>query len=94
MTEPVTSIAVYLRVAMGLFLLLGLTIGVAFVDLGPLNLLIAVAIASVKAVLVVLFFMHVRSGPKIVTVVALAGLFWLTFMFILTFTDFFTRSQG
>jgi cytochrome c oxidase subunit 4 len=92
MTHPGNMTAVYVRTAATLILLLGLTITLAFIDMGPFNILVALVIASVKALLVALFFMHVRSNRGITRIVAFAGILWLSFMFTLTLCDFLTRS--
>jgi cytochrome c oxidase subunit IV len=81
----------YLWVAAMLFVLLVLTIAMAYVDLGQFNIIVAMTIAIVKAVLVVLFFMHVRYSSKVTWVFASAGFFWLLILFILTMSDYATR---
>jgi cytochrome c oxidase subunit 4 len=68
-----------------------LTWQVAFFDLGPLNTVVALAIAVFKAVLVVLFFMHVRHGTRLTWVVVLAAVFWLALMLTITMSDYLTR---
>jgi cytochrome c oxidase subunit 4 len=68
-----------------------LTWQVAFFDLGVLNTVAAVTIAVFKAVLVVLFFMHVRSGTRLTWVVAIGSVFWLGILLTLTFGDYLTR---
>jgi len=68
-----------------------LTVGVAFVDLGPFNIVAALTIACFKAVLVVLFFMHVRWSTRLTWVVAASGFFWLLILFGLTMTDYLSR---
>ena len=92
MTAQGGSIGRYVGVGIALLALLGLTLALAMVDLGPLNLPVAMAIASAKAGLVVVFFMHVRSSSRVMKIAAMAGLFWLAFMFGLTLSDFLTRS--
>ena len=74
-----------------LMVLLCVTVAVNEVDLGQWNFFIAFAIAMVKAVLIVLFFMHVRHSPGLTRVVACAGFFWLAIMLALTFADYLTR---
>ena len=86
------SIAVYFRVTGALFFLLALTVGLSFVDMGPFNVVVALAIAAVKAVLVVLFFMHVKSADGVTRAAACAGLLWLFVMIALTLSDFLTRT--
>jgi cytochrome c oxidase subunit IV len=60
---------------------------------GPLNTLIALGIAAVKATLVILFFMHLRyENYTLISVVFVAGLFWLVIFFALTLVDYSSRS--
>jgi cytochrome c oxidase subunit 4 len=68
-----------------------LTIGVAYIHLGPLNNLIAAAIAGAKATLVVLFFMNVKYSSRLTWAFALAGFCWLALLLGLSVTDYFTR---
>jgi cytochrome c oxidase subunit 4 len=68
-----------------------LTWQVAYFDLGPLNTVVALGIAVFKAVLVVLFFMHVRQGTRLTWVVVLSGLFWLAILLFVTMSDYLTR---
>jgi len=67
------------------------TWGIAFVDLGIWNPVVALAIAVTKAVLVILFFMHVFYSNKLTKLVVLGGLLWLAILLLLTLTDFATR---
>jgi cytochrome c oxidase subunit IV len=64
----------------------------AHVNLGEANLLIAITIAVIKAVLIILFFMHLRWSTLLVRGFAGAALFWLAILFILTLSDYFSRS--
>ena len=68
-----------------------LTVQIAFFDLGPLNTVAAIGIAIVKAVLVVLFFMHVRYSARLTWAVVLGSVFWLGIMIVLTMSDYLTR---
>jgi cytochrome c oxidase subunit 4 len=68
-----------------------LTWQVAYFDLGPLNTVVALGIAVFKAVLVVLFFMHVRQGTRLTWVVVLSGVFWLAILLFVTMSDYLTR---
>jgi cytochrome c oxidase subunit 4 len=68
-----------------------LTWQVAYFDLGPLNTIVALAIAVFKAVLVILFFMHVKQGARLTWVVIVAALFWLAIMLAVTMSDYLTR---
>jgi cytochrome c oxidase subunit 4 len=87
----VASVALYLVVYAALIVFTATTVGAAFLDLGPLNDAVAVGIALVKALLVVLFFMHVRWSPRLIPLTALAGFFWLVHLFGGTLSDYFTR---
>jgi cytochrome c oxidase subunit 4 len=87
--EP--SVRTYLVVFAALMVLLVVTVAVAFVHLGPLNLAAALAIAIVKATLVILFFMHVIYSSRLTKVFVAAGLFWLLILFGLTLSDYMTR---
>jgi cytochrome c oxidase subunit IV len=69
-----------------------LTWQVAFFDLGALNTVAALAIAVFKAVIVVLFFMHVKYSSRLTWVVITGSVFWLMILLTLTFSDYLTRS--
>jgi cytochrome c oxidase subunit 4 len=64
---------------------------VAFVDLGEFSVVVALAIAVCKMLLVALFFMHVRHSTKLTKLVVLGGLLWLAILLMLTLSDFTTR---
>lgn len=88
---------VYPRVYITIFLILmvgtGLTVLAAFQDFpGPLNAVVALTIAVIKATFVVLYFMHVRYSSRLIWLVIAAALFWLAIMFALTISDYSTRS--
>ena len=92
MSEEIVAPAVYFRVWMALLILLGATTGVAYIPLGWFNTFVSVTIAFAKAILIVLFFMHVRYKAPLMRVFVCAGLFWLGILFALTLGDYFTRS--
>jgi cytochrome c oxidase subunit 4 len=68
-----------------------LTVVVAKFDLGPLNNIVMLTVACAKALLVILFFMHVRWGTRLTWVVAASGFFWLLILFVLTMSDYISR---
>jgi cytochrome c oxidase subunit 4 len=71
------------------------TAAVAFVDLGPFNTVVALVIATFKATLVVLFFMHVKyTSEKMTKTVIISAIFWLLLLLILGLADFVTRATG
>jgi len=92
MSHHIVPIKVYVLIFGGLLAFTALTTGVAFVDLGAFNTVVALAIAVTKAILVILFFMHVRYSPHLTRIVVLAGFFWLAILITLTLSDFRTRS--
>ena len=69
----------------------GVTVRAAFFDLGALNTVVALAIACTKAVLVVLFFMHLKYSARLTWAVVLGSVFWLAILLVLTFNDYLTR---
>jgi cytochrome c oxidase subunit 4 len=92
MAETIVRKRTYFMVWAILMVLTALTAAVSFVNLGQWNTPVALAIASSKALLVALFFMHLRyEHSKIIWLWALAGVFWLTVLFFLSMTDFGTR---
>ena len=91
-TEHASSKRAYYAVFLVLLLCTYLTWQIAYFDLGPLNTLAALAIAIFKATLVVLFFMHARSSPRLTWIVIVAGLFWLGILLVLTASDYLTRN--
>lgn len=74
-----------------LMALLFVTVGVAYIHLGPFNDLAAFSIASVKAILVLLYFMHVRYSKQLIGVVACSGLVMLVILVTFVMTDYLTR---
>jgi cytochrome c oxidase subunit 4 len=91
MSGHVVSVRLYVTIFLTLLVLTGLTTGVAFIDLGAYNTVVALAIAVLKMLLVVLFFMHVRYSSGLTKIVVLAGFFWLAIMLTFTMSDYFTR---
>ena len=87
----VVPVWVYVLVFAALLLLTAATVGAALIDLGPLSVVVAVGIATAKASLVVLYFMHVRYSPRLVSLVVLAGVFWLVHLCAGTLGDYLTR---
>jgi cytochrome c oxidase subunit IV len=68
-----------------------LTVQIAFLDLGAMNTVAALAIATFKAALVILFFMHVKYSTRLTWAVVLGSIFWLGILLTLTMTDYLTR---
>ena len=91
MSEHIVSPKLYIGVFLVLMLGTILTVVAANIDMGRLNIYIALTIAVTKATFVVLFFMHVRWSSRLTKVIVVAGLFWLAIMVALTLSDYLTR---
>lgn len=77
-----------------ILILMSLTVAtwlIASVNLGIFNPVVALTIAVIKAVLVILFFMHVRYSSKLTMVTVGAGFFWLLIMITLSLSDYLSR---
>jgi cytochrome c oxidase subunit 4 len=86
--------ATYFKTFVWLAVLLALTVAAAHVDLGMWNVPVALAIAMVKAALIVLVFMHVRYGSPLLKLFAAGGFFWLLVMLAFVLTDVKMRTRG
>src|SRR5450432_4013745 len=76
-----------------LLVLTATTVGAAFVNLGVFNPVVALLIATIKATLVILFFMHVKgASEKMTGVVVFSGFFFLAILLTLSLADYLTRS--
>jgi len=83
--------SLYYQIFAALLIGTALTIAVAFVDLGAFNNVAMLTIAAGKALLVILFFMHVRWGTRLTSLVVASGFFWLLILFTITMSDFLSR---
>lgn len=91
-SSHIVPVKTYVFVFIALLFLAALTTAAAFVNLGSFNTFVALTIACVKAVLVVLIFMHMLYSGNLVRVVLLAGFFWLALLVGFTLTDYHSRS--
>ncbi len=83
----------YIAIGVTLLVLTITTAAVAFVNLGPFNPVVALLIATIKATLVVLFFMHVKgASEKLTGAVVVSGFFFLAILISLSLADYLTRS--
>ncbi len=98
--QHVVSPRIYFAVFAALLFMTLLTVQVAARDLGepevlglrlPLNVMAAVAIACTKAVLVVLFFMHVKYSPRLTQLIVGAAFVWLVILLVITVADYWSR---
>jgi cytochrome c oxidase subunit IV len=91
MSGHVAPKSMYYAVFAALIVGTALTVAVAFVDLGAMNNVLMLGIAMTKAMLVILFFMHVRWSTRLTWVVVASGFFWLLILFSLTMSDYLSR---
>jgi cytochrome c oxidase subunit IV len=92
MSEHIVPVRIYVTIFLALLVGTTLTVMAAFYDFPwQFNTIIALTIASVKATLVVLYFMHVRYSSRLVWVIVAAALFWMGILFALTLSDYSTR---
>jgi cytochrome c oxidase subunit 4 len=87
MVEP----KIYLRTGAALLVLLALTWAIGYLNLGPFNLIIALTIAMTKALLIGLFFMHIKASSRVLRLAACTGVIWLIIMMALALSDYVTR---
>ena len=89
----VIPLKVYLAVAAALIVLTAVTVGVSFIHLGGWNAIVAVGIASVKALLVAFIFMHLWYDKKIYLIIFSIALLFLTVFIALTMFDTLRRGD-
>ena len=94
MSEKIVSKKVYFTIFALLLLFTLITVWVASIDLGPLNTIVALTVAVTKAILVALWFMHIKYSNRLTQIVVASGLFWLVIMIALTLFDYKTRMMG
>jgi cytochrome c oxidase subunit 4 len=82
----------YVFTWVGLMTLLAVTFASSYLPMDAWNTVANTGISCVKALLIALFFMHLRNAGALLRIVALAGVLWLTLLFGLSWTDFGTRS--
>ena len=92
MSEHIVPVRIYFAIFGALLVGTALTVVAAFFDFPwRLNTVVALSIATVKATLVVLYFMHVRYSSRLIWVIMAAALFWMAILFAFTFSDYLTR---
>jgi cytochrome c oxidase subunit 4 len=84
----------YLAILSALLVLTAVTTGVAYLDMGIFNPIIALAIACLKAVLVILFFMHIRYSYRVMMLTVGAGFFTFLVLITMTLSDYISRNWG
>jgi cytochrome c oxidase subunit 4 len=92
MSEHISSVKLYVGIWLTLLFFTGLTVFAATIDLGALNPIVALAIATTKAVLVVLFFMHVKyAHERLTKLVVVTAIFFFFILIALSMADYSTR---
>jgi cytochrome c oxidase subunit IV len=90
--HPVTPVRTYVIIWAILTIMTFTTYGIAQIDLGPFNTVVALMIAFFKMSLVVLFFMNVRQEKPLTKIFVVAGFFWLLILLFMTMGDYISRS--
>ena len=91
MSGHVSPKSTYIAIFTALMVMTAVTVGVAFINLGIFNPVVALAIAVFKATLVVLFFMHVKYSTRLTWAVVAGSIFWFGILLTLTMSDYLTR---
>jgi cytochrome c oxidase subunit 4 len=91
MSDHIVPRRTYYLIFAALLVLTSVTVVVAFFDLGPFNTIAAMSIASLKATLIILYFMHARYGSRLVWVFLGCGILWLGVLLALTMSDYVGR---
>lgn len=88
--HPITQPRVYFLVFAGLMVLTALTVGASFLELQN-HIAVGLVFGAAKAILVILFFMHLIHSSRLTWMVVASGLFWMGIMLALTLADYSTR---
>jgi cytochrome c oxidase subunit 4 len=91
MSEHVIGVRTFFLVWIGLMIGTIVTVLVAQYNLGPFSAVVALTIATAKALLVVLFFMEVRYSSRMTIIAVISGVFWLGILLVLTLSDYISR---
>jgi cytochrome c oxidase subunit 4 len=90
--HPVTPVRTYVLIWLTLTILTFVTFYVSTINLGALNIVVALGIAFTKMMLVIWFFMHVRTDNPLTKLFVFAGFFWMAILLALTLGDYFSRA--
>ncbi len=90
-THHIIPLKVYFRVIIALMIMTVITVAAAQVNFGAMNTVIAMLIASVKAFLVLAYFMHLKYDDKLFTAGFLTSVFFLIVLFFFSWVDAYTR---
>lgn len=90
----IVSPKIYVAIFLSLLVLTGTTVAVSYIDLGVFNAVVALAIACIKMMLVVLFFMHVKYSSKLTKLTVISGVFVFFALISMTMADYISRAWG
>ena len=91
MTHQVVPVKNYVFIFLALIALTITTVAVSRIELGEYNFIVAITIAVIKAVLVILFFMHVKQSSSMTKLFVGAGFFWMAILLVFVLSDYFSR---
>ena len=92
--EHIVSPKIYGIIFGALLIFTGITVGASYLELGVFNAVVALAIACIKAVLVILFFMHVKYSSRLTKLTVAAGFFTFLVLITMSMTDYISRAWG
>jgi cytochrome c oxidase subunit 4 len=84
----------YLLILLALLVLTATTTGAAYINMGIFSPIVALGIACLKAVLVILFFMHIRYSSRVMMLTVGAGFFTFLVLITMTLSDYISRNWG
>jgi cytochrome c oxidase subunit 4 len=91
--NPKAEAAVYAKTLITLLILTAITVGVSYINFGAMNVVVALTIATIKASLVALFFMHLLHDKPVNALIACAGFLFLGLFLMFTLLDFDSREN-
>ncbi len=83
-----SKLGLYFKIYIALLVLLGATVGAAYLPLGRLAIVVALIIASVKAWLVVMYFMHLSHGALLTRLITIGSFIWLAILIVGVLMDY------
>jgi cytochrome c oxidase subunit 4 len=90
--HPVTPVRTYVLIWLTLTILTFVTFYVSTINLHQWNVVVALGIAGFKMMLVIWFFMHVRTDNPLTKLFVFAGFFWIAILLVMTLGDYFSRT--
>jgi cytochrome c oxidase subunit 4 len=91
MSHQVVPVKNYVAVFLALIALTITTVAISKIELGEFNFIVAITIAVIKALLVILFFMHVKQSSSMTKLFVGAGFFWMAILFVFVLSDYLSR---